>query len=597
MTIHSAIVRLAAAAVGVAAFAAPVRAAETMRLADVRPGQRGVCVTEMDGGERVEFPVTVLGTTGAAAPESELVLVRLEDERFRHTGIIAGMSGSPVYVDGRLLGAVAYGWAFSKEPIAGVTPFERMVGLRPESRGGLVSAPAGTAHGSRPGVEALAAAVHDGGVGRIVLDWLVPAAPGPAERLPLVMGASGLDDVGGWLADGFRRLGWVAAPAGGGAPVADGGPLRPGGMVAGVLVDGDAAVSVGGTVTEVRGEDVWAFGHMVFGAGRIVLPLARASVVAVLPSQAQSFKFFRTGETLGAFGADRQHGAWGRLGSDAPMVPVSLAVDGRGYRFRAVRHEILTPLLVAYLAQTGFSARGRTFGGQTVRLGVDIHLEDGRSASLEQVFAGGDAAAQASAYASAVAAFVTTSAFERPPIAAVDLRMESREELEGIELVDAVPARWTVAPGEELEVRARLRPRGGPERVERITVRVPERTPEGRLDLVVADGASWSAYDLRMRPPRPASLGDELRLLDRLEPASRLVAALERPEPGVAMGAGTLPVPAGVALQLKAGLGPNLAATAWGVVGRADRELDAPVVGAVRIRLQVDAAAGDRRGR
>lgn len=598
MTIHFTIVRLAAAALAAAALATPVGAAETMNLAEVRPGQRGVCVTEMDGGERVEFPVTVLGTTGAAAPESELVLVRLEDDRFRHTGIIAGMSGSPVYVGGRLLGAVAYGWAFSKEPIAGVTPFERMVGLRPEERGRLAAESSGRAPGTRPAAADLAAAVHGGGIGQMVLDWLVPAAPGPAERLPLVVGAPGLGELRGWLADGFRRLGWMAAPSGGGgAPTAADRPLRPGAMVAGVLVDGDAAVSVGGTVTEVRGDDVWAFGHMVFGAGSIVMPLARASVVAVLPSQAQSFKFFRTGDTLGAFGADRQHGAWGRLGADAPMVAVSLEVDGRRYRFRAVRHEVLTPLLVAYLAHTGYSARGRTFGGQTVRLAVDLELEDGRSAALEQVFAGGDAAAQASAYASAVAAFVSSSTFERPQISAVGVRIDSREELEGIELLDAVPARWTVVPGEELEVRARLRPRGGAERLERITVRIPARVPDGRLDLVVADGASWSAYDLRMRPPRPASFGDELRLLDRLEPASRLVAAFERPEPGVAMGAGALPVPAGVALQLKAGLGPNLAATAWGVVGRADRELEAPVVGAVRIRLQVDAAATDRRSR
>jgi hypothetical protein len=599
VSIHATLPRLAAAALA-ACTTATAAAAETLGVSEVRAGQRGVCVTEMDGGEMVEFPVTVLGTTGAAAPEGELVLVRLEDERFRHAGIIAGMSGSPVYVDGRLLGAVAFGWAFSKDPIAGVTPFERMVELRDAAAAGPASpsaTAAGMPTGVRPAVAELASAVHAAEVGAKVLGWLAPEPAGELRGLPLVVGAPGLGELRGWLSESFRRLGLVGAPAGGGGAttIASEEPLRPGGMVAGVLVDGDAAVSVGGTVTEVRGDDVWAFGHMVFGAGEIELPLARAEVVTVLPSQLQSFKFFRTGDIVGAFRADRQHGSWGRLGAEAAMLPVRVSVDERDYRFRSVRHDVLTPLLVAYLTQAGYAARGRTFGGQTVGLEIAVGLEDGRTAELEQWFVGGDAAAEASAYAAAVLAYLTTSGFERPAPSAVEVRLATRETLDALEVVDAVPDRWTVAPGEQLEVRVRLRPRRGPERLERLRIEVPERVPEGRLDLVVADGASWSAYDLRMRPPRPASFGDELRLLERLEPASRLVAALERPEPGVAMGSGALPVPAGVALQLKAGLGPNLAATAWGVVGRVRWEADGPVSGAVRIALEVDAAAGDRR--
>ena len=107
----------------------PVAAVDVIDPSEVPPGSRGVCVTEMDGGELVEIPVTVLGTVGPFAPERDMVLVRLDDPRYEKTGIIAGMSGSPVYIDGRLLGALAYGWSFSVEPIGGVTPFTRMVDL------------------------------------------------------------------------------------------------------------------------------------------------------------------------------------------------------------------------------------------------------------------------------------------------------------------------------------------------------------------------------------------------------------------------------------------------------------------------------------
>lgn len=584
-----------AAALGAAA---PAAATDAMPVADVVAGTRGVCVTEMDGGERVEFPVTVLGTVGAAGPERELVLVRLDDERFRHTGIIAGMSGSPVYVDGRLLGAVAYGWPFSKDPIAGVQPFERMLGLKPEAASGVFDpvpmGVGGSANGSRPSIAALAGAARDGGLGELVIDWLLPTSSSARERLPLVVGAAGLGRPAGWIGVGFERLGWLDTPGGAGPARGDvaTGPLRPGGMVAAVLVDGDASLAIGGTVTEVRGDDVWAFGHTVLGAGRLELPMARASVVAVLPSQMQSFKFFAVDELIGAFEADRYHGYWGRLGATVDLLPVTVDVDGRQHSFRTVRHEVLTPLLLAYLTQTSYTTHGRTFGGQTVAVEIGLAYPGRPPVSVRQWFASGDAAAQAAAYAAAVVGYLETSVFDGPEPTAVAVRVTSREALAELEIVDAVPDRWTVAPGDTLGVRVRLRAHGGAEHIARLELEIPARVPDGRLDLVVADGASWSAYDLRMRPPRPASFADELALLGRLEPSSRLVAALERPEPGIVMGGNPVSAPAGIVLQLKAGLGPNLAATAWGLVARTSADEDQPVTGAVRVPLTVDATAG-----
>ena len=339
-------------AIGLMMLATIAAAVEVIDPADVAPGAGGVCVTEMDGGERVEIPLTVIGTIGPTTPEGEIVLIRLEDDRFRHTGIIAGMSGSPVYVDGRLLGALAYGWSFSKEPIGGVTPFVRMEAL---SDG---SGPVGGFAATRPALAELLAAAGDGNLGSMLTSWLIPVGGGDLAGLPVAISASAgwRPTEGHWLAESWDRLGWVSTPGGSHDAVA-GGELVPGAMVAGVLVDGDATLGAGGTVTEVRGDQVWAFGHPFLGTGGASLPMARARVVTVLPSLASSFKFFTIGETIGSFTSDRMHGIWGRLGETTAMVPVTVAVDGREYDFRSLRHPGLTPFLVAYVTQASQSSR------------------------------------------------------------------------------------------------------------------------------------------------------------------------------------------------------------------------------------------------
>ncbi len=165
-------------------------AVESLDPAEATPGRTGVCITEMDGGERVEIPLTVLGTVGSGRPDGEIVLVRLDHPRIRETGIIAGMSGSPVYVDGKLLGALAYGWAFASEPIGGVTPFVRMLEIGPS--------PPATAVAPRPQLNEILAAASGGTLGQLVVDWLVPESSDGTQALPLA--------VSGWQSPVQRNL-------------------------------------------------------------------------------------------------------------------------------------------------------------------------------------------------------------------------------------------------------------------------------------------------------------------------------------------------------------------------------------------------------
>ncbi len=564
-------------------------AADTIRPDEVAPGAAAVCLTDMGHGEIVRIPATVLGTVGPSAPEREIVLVRLDDERFADTGIIAGMSGSPVYVDGRLLGALAFGWSFSLAPIGGVTPFARM-----EEVG--TAAPEARASAGRPSFADLLAARRDGTLGRMVVDWLTPPDGGALRSLPVAVSVGGWPGPGGegWLADAWQRLGWVTTTGAGRAQgAAAAAPLRPGSMMAAVMVDGDAVVAAGGTVTEVRGDQVWAFGHPFLGAGAARLPLAEAQVVGILPSRSTSFKFFNVGDMVGTLRSDRLHGVWGRLGEQAPMVPVDVTVDAVHYSFRAFRNPVLLPLLTAYLTQSSLAARGRAVGDQTVVVRMTVGFDGQRDAVLEDDFAGTDAPAQAAAITAAVMAYLENSTFAAPEPSHVQIQLTTRERLEGDTLVQAMPERTTVAPGETVGVLVRLRPYRGRPVTRRVEIRVPPETPEGRLDLVVADGASWSAYDLQMRPLRPTSFADELRLFDRLLPADRLVLALERRLGGVALGGGTLSVPPSVLVQMRSALGPNVDTTSHAVVARVTEPLGAPMSGAQRIPLTVRRARGE----
>jgi len=301
------------------------------------------------------------------------------------------------------------------------------------------------------------------------------------------------------------------------------------------------------------------------------------------------------GDSLGSLRVDRMHGVWGLLGSPAPMVPVEVSVDGRRYSFRALRHGIMLPSIVGFLASSSLSARGRSFGDQTVAMQLDLHYGDGETAALDEVFSGSEAGLQAAGMAAAGVGFLENSSFELPRIDSIRIDLQSTEALDTMTLVSATPARWVVQPGESIPVTLRLRPYRGEEFSQIVDVRVPDGVDEGRLDLVVADGASWTAYDLTMRPPRAASFAHEVAMFDRLVSSRRIVLALERREVGVAMPGGTLSVPPSVAVQMRSGLGSNLETTDYGVVALLLQDMPAAVSGAERIPLTVRLEERDNR--
>jgi hypothetical protein len=546
--------------------------------ATIQPGQKGVCITEWGGGERREIPVEVLGTLEAAGPDREAVLVRLLDDRMATSGVVAGMSGSPVYIDGKLLGAVAFGWAFAKAPLAGVTPFAAMRRLSPG--GASASAPA-------PTLTQLAALAASHLEPLALLPQLL--SRGSAE--PQLAALGGLPLPSGFAAEVLDRIGLRAVAAGGGA--SDEGPPQAGEMVAVPLVWGDASLAAAGTVTARDGDTIYAFGHPLFALGHVHLPAARARVLAVQDSYQNPFKIVSVGKMFGTLVTDRAEGVLAQVGEVPAGVPVTVAVqDATGaatWHFRIAEEPLLVTPLVTFLTHACLTARGAAVGEASVRLALTAHLADGRSASIEQAGRGLDILARVSAFAGAASGLLANSPFPHPALASLDIRLQREESAQGAMLIEAIPARTTLAPGDEVEVTVRLQPEHAAPLERRITVTVPLDSPPGPFDLIVADGAAWSEYRLHAEGIAPADFADELRQFAMLESSTTLVAALESRERGVALPGVSQPnLPPSWAATLAIGLGNRgVTRLATAVVAASRMTSDIPLEGAFRIPLMV----------
>ena len=512
------------------------------------PGSRGVCITEWDRGERIEIPVEVVGTMTGGGPDRDILLVRLLDPRFVDAGVVSGMSGSPVYVGGTLVGAIAFGWQFAREPLAGVTPIARMEAI--QATAGDRNTPVRTP---------------------LALDQLTSLAAGtitPAEVLALFprlegSGAAPITLSGLPQPDGFGRslLGeaGVSTVIGGNDGSLTGIPDE-GGMVAVLLVWGDATVAAAGTVTSRNDDRLLAFGHPLFGLGNLTLPAAPARVLAVQRSFQLAFKMYEVGEPFGALVADRPAGILVRPGLHVAGLPVHVRVkDGAGehaWQFQVAPHPLLQPLLITFLANACLTARSSQSGDVTVGLSQTVAFQDGRAVELRQTLRGADARARAATLAGALVDLLANSPYPGPGLRRVELVLEQQEDAPGAQVLQVLPSRTSLRAGQELLVTVRLQALRGHVWEERLRLTVPRSTPPGPLDLIVSDGAAWSDYLIRQRGVVPSRFDDQLAAVALLEPATTLVAALENRDRGVAVAGRPQPaLPPSWAATLAAGLG------------------------------------------
>jgi hypothetical protein len=547
-------------------FWTEAHASDLLPLAEVRPGMVGVGRTVFEGSRIEEFRAEILGVLPNIGPRHSMILARLEGGPLEKSGVIAGMSGSPVYIGGKLVGAVAFGFPFSKETIAGLTPIEEMIeattaSLPTRSASTRFTLPFGASGPALPlSQDALLASFPR----RTLFESPDAFSQRPLTplALPLVFSGFGTETLG-WASRFFSDLGFSPVAGGGGGfapgPLPD---LAPGSPIGISLVEGDLDLSVTGTVTEVDKNRIFAFGHPFFNLGPTAFPMKKAYVYSVLPSLYQSAKLSTTGEGVGTMDQDRLTAVSGLIGKAPEMIPVEVTVaTSRGqehrYTFRIVDDELLSPLLSYVSLLSILQSNERAFGTASVRLEARLSLSGGQEVDVEDLFSQEQPSQQASALVAAPLAYLLANDFKKVVVTKVAVRVSSYETPHRATLERAfVDSPEPLRAGSRASVRLFLRTYRGESFSETIPLSIPASAAPGAYSLLVADGPTLAGMEQRelRQPFAPKSLEQIIRALNGLRRADRIYARLlKRADGAVVSGELLQSLPPSVLSVLKTG--------------------------------------------
>lgn len=581
---------------------------------EVRRGQTGYGLSVFSGREPERFDVEVLGVLRNSDPKMSYVLARLTGQGLEESGVAQGMSGSPVFIEDRLVGAVAFAWPFSTEAIAGITPIEVMRSIR-ELPSGVPGPPdrvpvPGSEVGSRPGaqspstggVAAGASAPPETPTLAQILDGDLPAdfldRTLAALRPRLGGVAPGARSAIGWVTGGFgpeargrldQALGGVA-PTGAAAP-GEAAEIRTGGPVAAVLIDGDLQVAATGTVTERHGDEVLAFGHAFLGLGPLSVPMASSEILTVLPSRYNSFKISNLGSVVGAFEQDAQQGIRGRMGLEAPMIPFDLTITGvreRHYGMRLAALPQLVPSLIAAATIGGLESASFSSGPQGIDLEATFHLKEWGDLDVRQSFDGSGAVGEASSHLVSLASFLVRNELQEVEIEGIDVSIRQSPRPRLATLVGAYADRTVVRPGDPVKISLELKGYKGETFRHEATVQVPEDASAGSLFLMVGDGSSVDAARLALEPSEPVTFAQALEMLRSYHSNRQLLALRVVRARGLSVAGNALPHLPGSIQSIWKGAGAGSAKPLGLALTQVELgELPVPAEGLARIDLEV----------
>lgn len=556
-----------------AAGATPAAPADILPYDQVRSGMKGSGRTVLHGDAVESFEAEILGKLDRIGPGQNLIIAKLTNPVLERTGVLEGMSGSPVYVDGRMIGAVAYSWGFARETIAGITPIEEMLAIPDATSSEGRSSGSPTAYvlpgsaGSRMDLldPARAGARFDAILARFTRGQAASAFP-PLGVPVSVSGVSAswlssrIPDSGGGALRFRVGGGGSATTAGtGGSPriapaSSNGAPPSSRGLAAGdavgaQLVRGDIDFTAFGTVTRVSGDRVLAFGHPFLQLGPVDLPMTRARVETLLPSLASSFKMMSPTDVVGAFRQDRVSGMAGRLGISARMVPVKLTLQSEGRPSRTLSYEVvsdpvLTPVLL-YLTIGGvLQSLEKAAGDASIELldGSILVLDAERKADVSNFFAGENSVLEASASVGVIADALLHNEHEPVLLQSVDLSVRFADGPRQARITGAWTDRAQVRAGERLILTVGLKPYREQESQETIPIEIPKELEPGRLTLHIGDAKTVTRIEQSGTDGLlPLDLDNLLDLVNTLRKNQSLAILGTREEPSILIGSEPFP--------------------------------------------------------
>jgi hypothetical protein len=525
---------------------------DILPLDQVRPGMVGIGRTVFEGTKIEEFKVTVIGVLENVGPKQSMIIARLDGGPLEKTGIIAGMSGSPVYIDGKLVGAVAYGFPFSKETIGGITPISEMIDATrtggPRAASARFPTPFSAAGPRAP----------------LDRESFVAALKRPLPTVPLAAGIGTPSFLAGqsltpisvpltfagfdpatfeWAKGLFSGMGFTPVMGTGGKgalPTASLPDLQPGGAVGISLIEGDMDLSATGTVTHIDQNRVYAFGHPFYNLGPTQFPMRKAYVYSVFPSLYQSWKISSAADAVGTIEQDRITAVAGTIGKAPHMIPVEVKIktsrgQERAFSFRMVDDELFSPVLAYVALASVLQSNERAFGTSTIRVDARFSLTGKREVRVEDLFTQEQPAIQAAALVAAPLAYLMTNDFERVKVEKVDIDVASDETVQSAALERVWLERTgPVRAGATVPLKVLLRTYRGETLSETIPITIPATAPTGNYAVLVADGPSLTAVEQREMRQQfvPRDLDQLIRAINGLRHNNHVYVRMTRPDDG-----------------------------------------------------------------
>ena len=533
---------------------------------DLQPGMKGIGKTCFRGNRPEEFQVEILGVLRGIEAGANAVLARLGGEMLEETGVFEGMSGSPVFIDGKLLGAVAFTYPYAKEAICGITPITQMVNsfkesVTPELEFNLETQIDVFSESTVPpprnrSLSPETAVLFDEGETQPVATELQGHALVPIAT-PLNLGGFDPKTLQKFQPK-FRAMGMsILQGVGGASPGVTSGawadsdtpPLEPGSSIIIPLIRGDLDVSAGGTVTHIDGDKIYAFGHSLLELGFTDLPVHKARTIFIFPSLQSSFKILEMGEAVGSIRQDRGMGVFGRLGERTRMLPLKVQLRTsrgmiRNFEYEMVRDRLLTPLLVNLAVFNTIAVSERGQGVVTIDIQGEIRVKNEQSVEVYNRFSSDGGVADAISLSAALPVnYLMAFGYKNLDIESIDLTITAQERDQSA-LLDSIRLDRTEArAGDSLEIEVSCKKANGDTIQNVYPLTIPSNITPGPLHLLVADGTTLMSMDEQPQDSIlvPRNLTHLIRLINNLRKNDHLYIRLFRREPGAVVKGEGLP--------------------------------------------------------
>ncbi len=554
-----------------------------MPVSEVREGMRGTAKSVFRGNKAEEFGVEILGVLpNWIGPGQDLIIGKLSGANAERTFVFAGMSGSPVYINGKLVGAISYSFPFAKEPICGITPFDQMRSL-------VETGPVQNTQATHPVSFSLAdlaadrvndgadhRSIHSAPIGPVTSN-LSGIAGQSMMRIATPITFSGISQrTLDMIAPEFERAGFIPVAAAGGdsrisdMKKADASTLLGGDSVVVHLARGDVQIAAAGTVTHRDGDKIYAFGHPFFGLGSADLPMSESHVVTVVPNANNSFKLAVSDALVGSMTQDRATGIYGLLGRQPRMLPVKINLTtSRGRKetvnFEAAIDELLTGLILNVGVANTLVGNERGIGNATIELTGEVRIRGEQPINLSRRFVGLQANGLAAAAAAVPVTALLRAGFDGLEITGIDLNLTVTDG-SMIAVIDRISVdRERIQAGNTLELTLSQRSASGEMVIRRVPVTIPDGTTPGPVSITVADGGA-AQQNSAITHFTPQSASEFISTYNRLKRPDRLYLVMSQPGKGAVIGISEMPnlppsMLATINSQRSAGTGKALANT------------------------------------